>query len=439
MRLSVSGAAERKRQRGSLRLRHSTSITATVSPESRPRKSASIPDVKKHIGVSVVPGAASAQSRESKASAGPRAETVTAPQPAAWKKAESTSLSWAASRSSGRATPACSGSHVWKARYTPSPAANPASWRMLIAWSGAWRSRPSRSCRSAPRPMVIPSAAALRVAVIWDANLGLRLHAAQEFGLVDDRDPKCLRLLELRAGGGAGHHRGGLLGHAVRDVAACSLDQLGRPGARQRRERPGDHVGLSREQASPLGRDRLRHVEAELLQPLDQLAVLGLGKEPGHRGGDGFADAANLIDLVGRSLGERLHGPEVAGQQPGPLRPDVPDPEREDQGRQRLLLGCLDRGDELLRRLLRKPFERKQLHRRDLVEVSDVLDELGIEQRLHTLGAEPPDVHGPARCEVDDALEHPTRAGDVGTVHHHFVRWALDLRPADGATAGRPI
>src|SRR2546426_75293 len=117
----------------------------------------------------------------------------------------------------------------------PSPAANPACWRMLTAWSGAWWSRPSRSCRSAPRPMVIPSAAALRVAVIWDANLGLRPHAAQEFRLVDDRD-------------------------------------------------------------------------------VDQLAVLGLGKEPGHRGGDGFADAANLIDLVGRSPGERLHGPEVAGE-----------------------------------------------------------------------------------------------------------------------------
>src|SRR2546427_1827053 len=226
----------------------------------------------------------------------------------------------------------------------PSPAANPACWRMLTAWSGAWWSRPSRSCRSAPRPMVIPSAAALRVAVIWDANLGLRLHAAQEFRLVDDRDAEQLRLLELRAGSGAGHNRGGPLRHAVRDVAARGLDQLGGPGARQGRERPGDDVGLPRERAAPLGRDRLRQVEAELLQPLDQLAVLGLGKEPGHRGGDGFADAANLIDLVGRSVGERLHGPEVAGEQPRPPRPDLAGPAGEEQSPPRPLLGWPGRG-----------------------------------------------------------------------------------------------
>src|SRR2546428_151976 len=101
---------------------------------------------------------------------------------------------------------------------------------MVTAWSGAWRSRPSRSCRSAPRPMVIPSAAALRIAVIWDANLGLRLHAAQEFRLVDHRDAKRLRLRELRAGIRAGHHRGGLLPHAVRDVLPP-----GAPAARIRR------------------------------------------------------------------------------------------------------------------------------------------------------------------------------------------------------------
>src|SRR2546422_1075038 len=146
---------------------------------------------------------------------------------------------------------------------------------MVTAWSGAWRSRPSRSCRSAPRPMVIPSAAALRMAVIWDANLGLRLHAAQEFRLVDHRDAKRLRLRELRAGIGAGHHRGGLLRHAVRDVAPRGLDHLGRPGARQGRERSGDHVGPPRERPPSFGRDRLRHVEAKLLQPVDQPAVLG--------------------------------------------------------------------------------------------------------------------------------------------------------------------
>src|SRR2546426_6928352 len=93
-RLSVSGEADKNRHRSSFRDRHSTSITATGSPDSRPKKSASIPDEKKHIGSWALPGAASAQSLESRTSAAwPSGATLTEPQPVAWKNADRTSRS----------------------------------------------------------------------------------------------------------------------------------------------------------------------------------------------------------------------------------------------------------------------------------------------------------------------------------------------------------
>src|SRR2546430_17099670 len=68
-------------------------FTATGSPDSRPKKSASIPDEKKHIGSWAVPGAASAQSLESTTSAAlPSGATLTEPHPVAWKNADRTSF-----------------------------------------------------------------------------------------------------------------------------------------------------------------------------------------------------------------------------------------------------------------------------------------------------------------------------------------------------------
>src|SRR6266576_2118823 len=88
---SVSGEADKNRHRSSFRDRHSTSITATGSPDSRPKKSASIPDEKKHIGSWALPGAASAQSLESTTSAAlPSGAPPTAPPPVAWKTARRT-------------------------------------------------------------------------------------------------------------------------------------------------------------------------------------------------------------------------------------------------------------------------------------------------------------------------------------------------------------
>src|SRR5437870_8604441 len=110
---SVSGDADRNRHRSSFLDRHSTSITATGSPDRRPKKSASIPDEKKHIGSWALPGAASAQSLESTTSAAwPSGATLTEPHPVAWKNADRTSFNRPASRSSGRATPVSAGSQV---------------------------------------------------------------------------------------------------------------------------------------------------------------------------------------------------------------------------------------------------------------------------------------------------------------------------------------
>src|SRR4029077_7297564 len=86
--LSVSGEAERKRHRSSFLDRHSTSITPTGPPERRRKKSASMPDEKKHIGSWALPGAASAQSLESRTRAAlPSCDSRTGPQAVAWDNA----------------------------------------------------------------------------------------------------------------------------------------------------------------------------------------------------------------------------------------------------------------------------------------------------------------------------------------------------------------
>src|SRR2546430_4045381 len=180
----------------------------------------------------------------------------------------------------------------------PSPAAKPTSWRMGIAASAASRSRLRWSCCSAPRPIVRPSVAAVWSALIWDANLGFDAGAAQEFRLVDDRDPERLRLLELRPGVGTDHHGRGFLGHAVGDVSPRGLDQLRGPGARERGQRSGDYERLTGERPLRLGRRRLFHSEAELLETLHQLLVLGVGEKPDDRLRDRRPDPPDRADLV---------------------------------------------------------------------------------------------------------------------------------------------
>src|SRR6266702_6846480 len=97
---------------------------------------------------------------------------------------------------------------------------------MVTAWSAASRSRLWCSCRRAPRPMVSPSVAGPEGGVISDANLGFSVRAAQELRLVDHRDAERRGAVPFRARVGAHHDRRGLLGHAVRDVAARGFDQL---------------------------------------------------------------------------------------------------------------------------------------------------------------------------------------------------------------------
>src|SRR6267378_5907532 len=154
--------------------------------------------------------------------------------------------------------------------------------------SGASRSRLSWSCRGAVRPIVRASVAAAGAAgaggaLIWDANLGFGPCAAQEFRLVDDRDAERFGLLELRPRVRTDDDGCGLPRDAVGDVPARRLDQLGRPGPGERRQGPRHHVGLSGERALRLGRYRLFHIEAELLEALYQPLVLGIGEKPSDR------------------------------------------------------------------------------------------------------------------------------------------------------------
>src|SRR5438094_5333345 len=184
---------------------------------------------------------------------------------------------------------------------------------MGIAASAASRSRLRWSCCRAPRPIVRPSVAAVgwTGALIWDANLGFDAGAAQEFRLVDDRDPERLRLFELRPRVGPDDHRRGLLRHAVGDMPARGLDQLRGPGARERGQRSGDHERLTGERPLRLSRRRFFHIEAELLEALRQLLVLGVGEKPDDRLRDRRPDTADLADLVGAGLGDGLPGAEI--------------------------------------------------------------------------------------------------------------------------------
>src|SRR5439155_194042 len=196
---------------------------------------------------------------------------------------------------------------------------------MGTARSGVSRSRLSWSCCSAARPIVRASVAAAvgRGALIWDANLGFGPCAAQEFRLVDDRDAERFGLLELRPRVRTDDEGGGFLRYAVGDVPARRLDQLGRLRAGERRQGARDHVGLSRERALRLGRGRLAEVEPELLQAVEQLAVLGLVEKPRYRLCDRRPDPADLADLLDRGVAERLHGAELASQELRHLRSHV--------------------------------------------------------------------------------------------------------------------
>src|SRR6266850_3647549 len=198
------------------------------------------------------------------------------------------------------------------------------------------------SWRRAPRPMSRPSAttgveAALGRA-IWDANLGLAGYAAQEFRFIDERHAEGFRLFELRSGVGAHDERGRFLRYAVGDAPPGRLDQLGGPLAGEGGQRPGDDVGLPVERSAARAGHRLLHRQAEVFEPLDQLAVPRLGEESGHGLRDSGSDAADRADLLYRRVRQRLHGPEVPGEESRALHTHVPDAEREQQDGERLPL-----------------------------------------------------------------------------------------------------
>ena len=100
--------------------------------------------------------------------------------------------------------------------------------------------------------------------------------------------PSASRLVELRAGLGAGDDPVGLLRHRARDLAAERLDHLLGVLAGQRRQRAGEDEGLARErQRHRLGDAcALGPVEAGREQRVDDLLVVRLGEEGVHALGD---------------------------------------------------------------------------------------------------------------------------------------------------------
>ena len=97
-------------------------------------------------------------------------------------------------------------------------------------------------------------------------------------------------------------------------------------------ERPGDDEDLAR-RAGPRGpafppADR---VDPRLLEPGDELPVLGLGEEEDDALGDPGPDILDGDEVFGRGLRELPEGPEPPGEALGEAFADVADPQGEDE------------------------------------------------------------------------------------------------------------
>src|SRR6266853_4315726 len=180
-------------------------------------------------------------------------------------------------------------------------------------------------------------------AVIWEGNLWFAVRAAQEFCFVDLLDAERFSLVELRPGVGADHQGSRFLGQAVGDVAPGALDQVPRLLPRQRGQGPGNDVGLIGERPGSGRRGGLLERESQVLEPLQQLLVTWLLEESRNGFGDGRTDAPDLSDFCGGGGRECLQGAEMPCQELRSLLADVANAEPEEQSRERLLLGLVDR------------------------------------------------------------------------------------------------
>src|SRR5437667_12547884 len=107
--------------------------------------------------------------------------------------------------------------------------------------------------------------------------LGRPAEATQELCFVDHLDAERFRLLEFPAGFLAGNDRVGLLAHAPGDAAAGSFDERRGVAARERGQRSGYRLRLSREAAVRRHSRPLGEAESPAPEQLDATLVSRLG------------------------------------------------------------------------------------------------------------------------------------------------------------------
>ena len=124
------------------------------------------------------------------------------------------------------------------------------------------------------------------------------------------------------------------------------------------------------------------------------------------------------------------------------------DPEREDEPAERRRLGALERGDDVLRALLRELALRARASLRGRlrllpgaerhgVQVREVPDEAALDEARSELLAEPLDVHRAARGEVAEPPDELRGAGGAGAALDLLALLAHDLRAAHRALGGK--
>ena len=242
--------------------------------------------------------------------------------------------------------------------------------------------------------------------------------------------PSGFRLLELAAGLLAGHDGVGLLADAAGHPSSGAFDQRGGLGARQRRQRAGEDVGLAGQRAVGRAGGGLGEVEPRRARGARSgPGSRGSRKNATHRLGDGGPDAGHLVDrLLGRRC-QRRPWCRTAGR-------GAPPPSCRRAGSRARRGGSTAAAPSRPRWPRRAASADCSANRSSstscstvsVVQVGHVRDEPGVEQLADALVAEAADVHRAARGEVDDALEHPAGTARVGTVPHRLARPAA--RPA---------
>ncbi len=111
-------------------------------------------------------------------------------------------------------------------------------------------------------------------------------------------------------------------------------------------------------------------------------------------------------------------------------------------------LALLDGGNEIARRFVRHPFERRKLRNAELVEIGRRAHDPGIDQLIHQLFAKAVEIHRPAPREMQQGLlalrgaDQPARAprdGLLGQPHYGRAAFGAYARHRERRRARRSL